>query len=944
VSEKVKAAKKLIEVALPLPEINDASAYDKMPGIGPHPKGIHHWWARLPLPTARAVLFASVVDDPGEHPAQWATEELQNAERERLFDIIRNMMQKKLHDHPEVYAKAQAEMLKHTGGRLPLVFDPFAGGGSIPLEANRMGFQVSAGDLNPIAVMMNKCNLELAPRWSGHIPVNPESRRRIGGSEGWIGTRGLSEDIKYYARQVGASAQKELENLYPPARLGQEYGNREAKVVAWVWARTVPSPDPAVRGTHVPLLSTYWLSNKKGREIWVQSIVNRERGEYHFQVRSGVPADRTAISAGTKMGKGGFRCLLTDSPIPFEYIRDQGQNGQLGFVLVAVVADGPRGRLYLPPTADQTEAASLAKPSNYPDTDLPDEALGFRIQNYGIRKHWQMFTARQLTSIAKLSNLVQSIGTDITRQAGEAGLSSADTILYASAVVTFLALAIDRCADFNNALCRWSASNQKVMNLFGRQAIPMVWDFAEANILGESVGSWSTCSEYVADCVAVLSTSKSPQGSAHQLDAANGQPGLKSVLVSTDPPYYDNIGYAALSDFFYVWLRRTIGSLYPDIFSTVLVPQLPELIASPDRYGGDARKAKEHFESGFRLAFASLRDQMHPAFPLTVYYAFKQDDQETESDSLDEEATPDLTTGWETLLEALISNRFQITATWPVRASQAWRMRAMGANALASYIVLACRLRPVDAPTCDRRSFVGELKRELPLALRHLQQGNIAPVDFAQAALGPGMAIYSRYSAVIESSGSNLSVRTALSLINQTLTEVLSEQEDELDRETRWATAWYEQHGFEDGEFGEAELLSKAKVTSLSGLQHSGLVQSKGGKVRLLKPDELSDNWIPDRDGSTPIWRMTHQLLKLYFYKKSGDSMTAELLRKFGSRGDEARNLAYRLFDISEKKKRSQEAQGYNALVLGWPEIAALARAAGTQSVTQTGLFKESEG
>jgi putative DNA methylase len=480
------------------------------------------------------------------------------------------------------------------------------------------------------------------------------------------------------------------------------------------------------------------------------------------------------------------------------------------------------------------------------------------------------------------------------------------------------------------------------MNLFGKQAIPMVFDFAEANFLGTSVGSWNTCSEYVADCIQVIPAGASQAGIALQQDAATAHANGDCILISTDPPYYNNISYAVLSDFFYVWLRRSIGLMYPDIFGTVLTPKLPELIAAANRFDGDPQQAKQHFEQGFRHAFTSLKRKMDPRFPLTVYYAFKQDDEDSAAaEEADGGAPVDLTTGWETLLEALISSGFQITATWPVRASQKWRMVSMGANALASYIVLACRPRPDDAPQTDRRSFAAELKRDLPAALKHLQQGNIAPVDFAQAAIGPGMAIYSRYSRILQSTGGAMTVRTALSLINQTLTEVLSSQEDEFDSDTRWAIPWFEQHGFDDGDFGDAELLSKAKVTSIGGLRDARMIHSKAGRVRLLRPDELQSNWDPATDKRLTIWEMTHHLLRVYFYEKAGDVATAELLSKLGRNSDMARDLAYRLFHICEKKKRSQEAQAYNALVLGWPEIVRLAREGVRSRPPQPQLFDQ---
>lgn len=929
--------KKLIEVALPLPEINDASAYDKMPGIGPHPKGIHHWWARLPLPVARAVLFASVVDDPEAHPEKWPTEEAQNAERERLFDIIRKMMGKKLHERQEVYGRARAEMMKDCDGRLPPVFDPFAGGGSIPLEANRLGFEAHAGDLNPVAVLLNKCNLELAPRWLGRPPVTPEDRKRIGGTDAWRSTFGLAADVRYYGRRIRGRALEGIGHLYPKARLPKEYGGGEANVIAWIWARTVASPDPAARGKQVPLIGTYLLCGKKGTEAWLEPVVNKAAGTYRFEVRTGAPKDRSAIAAGTKDGKGGFRCLLTGAPIPFEYIRAEGQRGQLGVTMLAIIAEVPRGSIFLPTSTDQVDAARSASPSGFPDSDLPDEALGFRVQNYGMRKHWEMFTPRQLVAMVTVSDLIKEIGAEVQRDAAAARLSDEDTTAYSRTVTTFLALALDRCASFNNSLCRWNG-NQTVF-VFTRQAISMLWDFSEANFMGDRAVCWRTAVDICADAVATIAPSPFPKAEAHQVDAATGANGIRNLLASTDPPYYDNIGYAALSDLFYVWLRRTVRDLYPELFSTVLVPKMTELTAAPERFDGDKEKAREHFETGFRNAFTALRDKMDPRFPLTVYYAFKQDDEESGADEEVEEASGvDLTTGWETLLEALVGGGFQITATWPVRASFKWRVRAQGANALASYIVLACRPRAADALQTDRRSFVAELKRELPSALRHLQQGNIAPVDFAQAAIGPGMAVYSRYSRVLQSSGKALSVRVALGLINQTLTEVLSEQEDEFDADTRWALAWFDQHGFAVGEFGDAELLSKAKVTSVGGLEQAGVITSKGGKVRLLRPDELSKDWDPSTDKRLTMWEMTHHLLRVYFHEKEGDEAAAALLGRLGSQSDILRDLAYRLFNVCEKKKWSQEAQAYNALVLGWPEIARLAREGGTTEPAQAVL------
>ncbi len=667
----VPYCKKLIEVALPLPEINDASAYDKMPGIGAHPKGIHQWWARLPLPTARAILFASVVDDPSAHPERFPTEERQNAERMRLFEIIRSLMAKRLHDQPKVYAAAHAEMFKQCDGKLPIVFDPFAGGGTIPLEANRMGFESHAADLNPVAVLLNKCNLELAPRWTGTPPVNPVDRKTIGGTDSWRGTHGLAADVRYYGSLVQERTFTSIGHLYPKVRLPKDQGGGESNVIAWIWVRTVASPNPAMQGKYVPLMSTYWLSSKPGKQVWLEPILDPKVPDgWRFMVRTGAANKEQAArnKLGTRLGKAqDFFCLLSKEPISRDYIQTEGKEQRLRQALVAIVAQRKGGKLYLDMTsahaqtaadADKAAAIETAR-STFLSGTLPDRAsiTGGVCSAYGLTTWGHLFTARQLSALLAISEIIKAILPEIENNALSTGLSPTDAKAYAKAVTTFLGLALDRCADFNNWLCRWSPSNQKVMNLYSRQALPMVWDYAEANTLGDAVGAWSTCAEYVSDCIEVLNVGTKGIGQAHQIDAAMGIDGISNLLVSTDPPYYDNIGYATLSDFFYVWLRRTIGDLYPDHFGTVYVPKMPELTASPGRFGGDRVKAKEHFESGFRKAFTALLPKMDHRFPLTVYYAFKQSDEEVGSENEEPEgessAIIDLTTGWETLLEAL---------------------------------------------------------------------------------------------------------------------------------------------------------------------------------------------------------------------------------------------------------------------------------------------------
>ncbi len=941
--------KKLIEVALPLPEINDASSYDKLPGIGPHPKGIHHWWARLPLPSARAVLFASVVTDPSDDPA-WLdkSEAEQDAERERLFDILRRLMGKKLHEHPEVYDEAHREMLRHCDGKLPPVLDPFSGGGSIPLEAARLGFESHAADLNPVAVLLNKCNLELAPRWIGHAPVNPEDRERDVGTQVWTGTRGLAADVRYYGRLIRERALEKIGHLYPKVRLPDELGGNETSVTAWLWTRTVASPNPAARGKHVPLVSSFMLATKVGRQAWAELVIDDSIPQgWRFEVRNGILTKEQVLKAklGTRAGKAqDFLCFITGTPIPRSYIQEEGKARRLGQALMAVVADGTRKRVYVSPDHLQEDLAT-----NGPDDDvvadsrstflsgsLPNRAgiTGGVCSAYGLDTWGELFSSRQIVALVTASDSLKALPSEIKYDAELAGLSEDVATAYASSVTTFLALNLDRCADLNNSLCTWNSSDEVLRNLFKRQALPMVWDFAEANFLADVVGSWTTCIDRTAKCILTLSSGEI--GQAVQADAANGASSVSGLLVSTDPPYYDNIGYAALSDFFYVWLRRSIGSLYPELFVTMLAPKDPELTATPARFDGDREKAKQHFETGFRSAFTSLIPRLSADFPLTVYYAFKQADDEDSSGGEDgaETGPVDLTTGWETLLEALISSGFTITATWPVRASQSWRMVAQGANTLASYILLACRLRSVDALRVGRNAFVAELKRELPPALHHLQQGNVAPVDFAQAAIGPGMAVFSRYAAVLESNGKPMTVRTVLGIINGMKDDLLGESVEELDKNTRWAVQWFSEAGFEWGDSGTANLLANAQATAMNGLVADGILDVKGSKVRLIAPEGLPNDWNPDTDQRLTVWEMTHHLLRVYYHERRGDAVTAALLRKLGTKAEVARDLTYKLFTVCENRKWSREAQAYNALVMGWPELTRLAREVTTPAAT----------
>jgi len=966
-NKMTKSRKKLIEVALPLDAINKASAREKSIRHG-HPSTLHLWWARRPLAAARAVIFAQMVDDPSAWPDLFPTPEAQEKERQRLFRIITDLVQWENTTNEEVLESARREIRRSWArhflgaaarlsddeiieaiktGRMPALpafHDPFAGGGSLPLEAQRLGLESYASDLNPVAVLINKAMIEIPPRFAGKPPVNPKARNeRTLVAREWNGAQGLAEDVRYYGQWMRDEAEKRIGHLYPKVEITAEmaadrpdlkpYVGQRITVIAWLWARTVRSPNPAFAEVEVPLASTFMLSTKAGKEAYVEPVI--EGGGYRFTVKVGNPPEEA--KNGTKLARGAnFRCLVSGAPIASDHIYAEANAGRMGARLMAIVAEGERGRVYLAPTPEHEAVARQAKPEWKPEVAMPENPRWFSPPLYGLKTYGDLFTPRQLVALTTFSDLVGEAMMRVKRDAIAAGLpddgeplrdGGTGATAYAEAVGVYLAFAISRSADFWSSLCIWAnqPKNELVTHLFGRQAIPMAWDHAEANPFSESGGNFEKNLSYVAKGIDYLSGAGA--GQASHVDAARNSVSA-GKLVSTDPPYYDNIGYADLSDYFYVWLRRSLRPIFPDLFATLAVPKAEELVATPYRHGSK-EAAERFFLTGMTRALENLARQAHPAFPVTIYYAFKQS--ETESDA------GTASTGWDTFLDAVIRAGFAISGTWPMRTERQGRMIGNDTNALASSIVLVCRPRAADAPAATRREFVAALKADLPVALAELQKANIAPVDLAQAAIGPGMAIYTRYARVLDAEGKPLSVREALALINQVLDEVLAEQEGDFDADSRWALAWFEQNGFAEGEYGVAETLSKAKNTSVSGMADAGILTSKRGKVRLLRPDELPADWDPATDPRLTAWEMVHHLIRVL--ESGGETAAAVLLAKLGAKAEVARELCYRLYTLCERKKRAQEALRYNALVQSWPEIARLARESGTRRAEQATLF-----
>jgi putative DNA methylase len=937
--------KKLIEVSLPLEAINKESAREKSIRHG-HPSTLHLWWARRPLAACRAVLFASLVDDPSSHPDKFPTEEAQEAERKRLFEIIEQLVKWENINNKDILDAAKTEILKSTNNNPPPVLDPFCGGGSIPLEAQRLGLEAHGSDLNPVAVLITKTLIEIPPKFADRPPVNPDSqstiipnqKSKIKNLKFHYGAQGLAEDVRYYGQWMRDKAFKQIGHLYPKVNLPQEYGGGEATVIAWLWARTVKCPNPGC-GMHTPLLTSFVLAAKKGKEKYLIPCVSD--GKVEFSVSDRPPNEYQDPKKGLKRGMSGvFECIACKTVTTRNYVSQEGKAKRLGLVQTAVVVQGQRGRLYLP-------AKFSPCPTNIPNADTTGLNVEFSpnprdvwCRNFGLDTPADLFTPRQLVALTTFSDLVSEAREKALADAVAAGMpddglplneGGTGATAYADAVVTYLAIAVDRISDYNSSICSWHSGRDIIRNTFARQAIPMTWDFAEANLLSDSTGNFIGAVNWISKVIEISPCST--KGVVKQIDATRSDVFTKSIVVSTDPPYYDNIGYADLSDFFYVWLRRCLGSIYPDLFATLLVPKAQELVATPYRFGGNKQKAKEFFEAGLGQVFKRMREMAHDEYPLTVYYAFKQ----TETEATDEDSH-DLavaSTGWETMLEGLIKAGFTITGTLPMRTELSNRTVASGTNALASSIALVCRPRPETAPSTTRRQFVNTLKRELPAALHQLQQGNIAPVDLAQASIGPGMAIYSRYTKVLESDGTPMRVRTALQLINQTLDEFLAEQEGEFDAETRFALTWFEQYAFSEGLFGDAETLSKAKNTAVQSMVDAGILVAKAGKVRLLRRSEIldfrlkildceSESKIKNLKSKITIWAATQHMIR-ELQDGGGDRGAANLLSQLGNIGEAARELAYRLYDICDRKGWAAEGVAYNSLVISWSDISRLA-------------------
>jgi putative DNA methylase len=880
-------ARKLIEVAMPLDAINREAAREKSIRHG-HPSTVHLWWARRPLAACRATLLAALLDDPSSHPDRFPTEAAQDAERERLLHLVERLVAFDAAADPALLDEARRELHAHSPRGLPAIVDPFCGGGSIPLEAQRLGLPVVASDLNPVAVLITRALTELPHGNLDRPSVTANGRAAAGPLDG------LARDIRHFGQRVAAEARRRLAPLHPPV---------EGEVVAWLWARTARCPNPACRAT-MPLQSSTVLAARQDRRAWVEPVIDRAGATVSFRVRTG---------AGTppppsKLGRGAsFRCAACGEVAPEDHVKREGHAGRLGLVPTATVLKGARGRRYVV-AQPAPDVAPAVDDLEWLDQPLPGNTRWFSPPVYGLTTYADLFTPRQAATLATLAELIGDTFEDARRAARDAGLGEEEGSARALAVVTYLALALDRVVMSANTLVRWNSVGEKAQHAFGRQALPMVWDFAEVNVLGRATGSFAAAVELLVDPLTRLRPGAPAAVVQRDAAARIDVDGAASAMVCTDPPYYDNVGYADLSDFFYLWLRRVLRGHESDLLATLLTPKGAELVADRHRFGSRGA-AERHFQDGLGRAFQRLRDVQDPDRPLVLFYACKQNQRSGQEHA---------STGWKTMLEGLIGAGFRITGTWPIRTEMATRQVAMNTNALASSVVLVCRPRPDGAPRASRAELVSAVNAELPEAVRRLLAGNIAPVDLGQAVIGPGMAVYSRYAAVAEADGAPLTVRAALGLINRTLDEILAEQLGGVDPETRWAVAWFERYGSGPGPYAAAETLAETSGVAIEALVGTGVATVSARTVRLVDhrqpPDVIG--------GRRTVWGMVQRLIGQL--DTTGEEGAAAVLREAREPAG-AKHLAYRLYVLCERNGWSQEAVAYNRLVVAWPELTRLA-------------------
>ena len=882
--------RKLIEVAIPIDIINNASIREKSIRHG-HPSTFHIWWARRPLATCRAVLFCQLVDDPSSFPDKFPTAGAIIKERARLFSIVERLVKWENSNNKSVLDEAKTEIRKCFDGTLPEIYDPFSGGASIPLEAHRLGLNVRGSDLNPVPVLIGKALLEFPLEFKGKPPLHPGIKRQTH----YENMDGLAEDIRYFARVLRDRTWESVGHLYPKVQLESRDGNGSATVLSWIWVRTVTSPDPAMQGALIPLVASYWLCKKPNKKVWVEPYISNKR--VCFTVKTGTPTDEREIDRGNKVSRGAnFVCQLSGTAVTAEYVKTQGNAGKMGWQLLAIVAESSSGRKYISPNDKHKNTAFSESPSWKPDFPMSQHSQYMTVTNYGVNRWSDYFMARPTIALTKfLSNIPEVCNDVITDKK------------YRQLIETYLTLGVSRLAGFQAMGTHWGKNVESVIPVFSMQALPMRWDITESNPFSNSSGNFLGQIEFMAQVIRNLPECYSDI----LIDQYNAtEANFSNYVVSTDPPYYDNIPYADLSDFYYVWLRKGLRSIYPNLFETILVPKDDELVADRERHLGK-ENAEKFFLNGMTTVISNMANQGIPSLPTTLYYAYRQGEVNEDGKS---------PRGWATFLQAIANSGFQINATWPIR-TEFLVGKKQSKNALSTSIILVCRPRRRDAGSITRSEFIKEIRHEILGGLQRLRDASISPTDLPQSSIGPGISVYTKYDSVLEADDSVMDVKTALQLINGELDDIVNDLQGNFDTVTRFLISWYEQLGLHGGEFGKADSIARARGTSVDNASSVGLVKSSGGTVRILHRSELSDDWAESPKLLDTVWGSCQGVIRVL--EQSGEMKAAAFLKTLsGTRIEEIKDLAYCLYDISINKiNNAKEANSYNALISVWSDL-----------------------
>ena len=876
--------KKLIEVALPLKAINEACVKEKTIRQG-HPSTLHVYWARRPLAAARAVLFSTLVDDPSGNKELSELEVVK--ERKRLFHLIEQLVLWKNTNNKDLLLQAKKEIDYSTNNNPPQLLDPFCGAGTIPLEGQKLGLESFGSDLNPLAVLITKGLIELPYKFKDCHPVNPSIKLRTDSNSNWAESTGLANDLRYYGELIKDNCYKILSKFYPKS-------NNGGKIIGWILARNVECPNPAC-GKLTPLIKSFVLSSIKNNFASLVPIINDIGVTYR------IANNLDNVRKGTMSRQGG-RCIFCDNPITFKYIRSEGIKKKIIFTQLATITLKNGRKVFL----SSVDSKILQKEIPKVDIHLLEELKGKAAANvplYGLTAFKDLFTKRQLYMLNTFVDAINNIEGDILEDGG--------SIEYSKALKLYLAFSFDRLLNQHCTLTRLQEARGSIAGVFSKQAIAMTWDFVEANPFSDSTGNWDGAVNWVAKSLERLSINA--KGESQQIDASKAIYNLSKPFVCTDPPYYDNIMYADLSDYFYVWLKLILSHDYPELFKTIQTPKTNEIVASPYIFNGNKDKAEKHFLNGMMSAAEQIAIHANPDYPVTYFYAYKQ------TETNDEGST--MSTGWETFLQGLITAGYQVTATWPMRTEMKGRTVATNSNALASSIVVTLRKKDISTSIATRSEFIKTLSTELELAIYKMMESDISPVDLQQSSIGPGMAVFTRYTKVLEADGSPMTVRTALRIINAELDRIQEDSDIEMDTDTRFCIQWFDAYGFNEKPYGDAETLSRAKDTSVDGLINAGVFLADRGKAKLRHWSEMPVDWDPRLDKRLTLWECTHQIVR-ELVNGDGQLGAAKLAKFMGSqKADEAKELAYQLYHICDKRSWAQHAGDYNTLVSNWADI-----------------------